>query len=153
VLDSRRSPTDFVQDHARSHLYLRFDDIEQAQAHREPPNAASIRQALEFAKGRDRLLITCRAGQGRSVALAYLIGCQHRGVTEALRLLDATRHRPNRLVVALGDTLLGDPGILDRFDEWRNRHAHIQLSDYYEQLEKDLDALEARGARDRITGA
>jgi hypothetical protein len=84
--------------------------------------------------------------------MAYLICCQERGPAEAVKLLDATRHRPNRRVIEIGDALLGDPEILDQFQAWQERHSHIKLSDYYDQLEKEFDALEAQGARDRITG-
>jgi predicted protein tyrosine phosphatase len=150
VLDSGKQPTDFVEAHARSHLYLRFDDVEEHRANKESPTKVQIQQALEFAAGKDKLLVACRAGQGRSVALAYVIGCRECGVPGALRLLDPTRHRPNRLVVSLGDALLGDPAVLDQFDEWRRRNAHIQLSDFYDQREKEFEALEAQGACNRI---
>lgn len=39
------------------------------------------------------------------------------------------------------------PGVLDQFDDWRRRHVHIKLSDYYDELEKEFDALEAQGPR------
>jgi predicted protein tyrosine phosphatase len=150
LLDSGKEPTNFVQRHALSHLYLRFDDVEEPRANKQPPTSAQIAQALAFARGKDKLLVTCRAGQGRSAATAYLICCQERGVTEAVKLLDPTRHRPNRLVVALGDALMDLPDVMDHFDEWRRRHAHIQLSDYYDQMEKEFEALEAQGASNRI---
>jgi predicted protein tyrosine phosphatase len=153
LLDSGQKSTPFVEAHAPSHLYLHFDDIEQPQVGKQLPTALLIEQGLEFAKGKEKLLVTCRAGQGRSVAMAYLICCQERGVVEAVRLLDPTRHRPNRRVVEIGDALLGNPDILDRFTEWQDRHRHIKLSDYYDQLEKELDALEEQGARDLISRA
>jgi predicted protein tyrosine phosphatase len=150
VLDSGRQATEFVARQARSHLYLRFDDVEEPRANKLSPAEAQIRQALDFAAGKDRLLVCCRAGQGRSAALAYVIRCRESSVAEALKLLDPTRHRPNRLVVALGDAFLGDPAVLDQFDEWRRRHAHIRLADYLDERTKEFDALEARGACNRI---
>lgn len=150
VLDSGKQATEFVKDHARSYCYLRFDDIEEPQVNKEAPTKAQIEQGLAFAKGKDKLLISCRAGQGRSVALAYLISCQEHGAQKALGLLDPTRHRPNRLVITAGDALLELPDVLGQFDEWRRRHAHIRLSDYYDEMEKELDALEAQGAANRI---
>jgi hypothetical protein len=42
------------------------------------------------------------------------------------------------------------PEILERFDEWRANHSHIRLSDYYDEMEKEMDALEAQGATDKI---
>jgi predicted protein tyrosine phosphatase len=152
ILDSGQTPTGFVEAQARSHLYLHFDDIESPQAGKQPPTSLLVGQGLAFAHGKDKLLVGCRAGQGRSVAMAYLICCQEKSPAEALKLLDATRHRPNRRVIEIGDALMGDPEILDGFKVWQDRHSHIKLSDYYDELEKELDALEAQGARDRITG-
>jgi predicted protein tyrosine phosphatase len=151
VLDSGKRPTEFVAAQARSHLYLHFDDIDQPFGSKQVPTQAAVERGLEFARGKDRLLVSCRAGRGRSVALGYLMACQNLGVDEAIKLLDPTRHHPNRLVIQLGDALLGNPHILDRFDDWRHRHSHINQADYYEQLEIELDTLEAKGARDRIS--
>ncbi len=151
VLDSDKQATNFVPGHARSHLYLRFDDVEEARTNKLTPNGAQVAQALDFAKGKDKLLVSCRAGRGRSVALAYLICCRERGVDEALKILDPTRHRPNRLVVGLGSALIDTPCVLDSFDDWRWRHANVHLSDYYDQLEKEYEALEAQGATNRIS--
>jgi predicted protein tyrosine phosphatase len=152
ILDSGRVVTDFVKAHARSNCFLRFDDVEGPRANKEVPTRRAIEQGLLFAKGKDKLLVSCRAGQGRSAALAYLICCQEHGVAEALKLLNPTRHRPNRLVVSLGDGLLEAPEVLDRFDDWRRLYAHIRLSDYFEEIEKELDALEAQGASNKICG-
>jgi predicted protein tyrosine phosphatase len=152
ILDSDKVATDFVRDYALSHLFLRFDDIEEARDRKRVPTPPQIVQALDFAEGKEKLLVRCRAGRGRSVALAYLIRCRERGAAEALELLDPTRHRPNRLVIRLGDALLHTPGTLDAFDDWRRRHAHLRLSDYYDELEREFEALEAEGATNRICG-
>ena len=151
MLDSDKKATDFVQNHAQSHLVLRFDDIEEPRENKHTPTTSQIVQALEFAKGKDKLLVSCRAGRGRSVALAYVIACREHGVAEAIKLLDPTRHRPNRLVIDLGDAILDTLGVRDAFDHWRQQHAHhIQLSDYYDEMEKEFEALEAQGAVNRI---
>lgn len=150
VLDSGKQATEFVKEHARSYCYLRFDDVEEQWANKETPTKSTIEPGLNFAKDKDKLLVSCRAGQGRSVALAYAICCREHGVQEALKILNPTRHRPNRLVVAIADTLLEMPDMLDQFDEWRRRHAHIKLSDYYDEIEKEFDALEAQGASNKI---
>jgi predicted protein tyrosine phosphatase len=150
MLDSGKEATDFVKTHARDHLYLRFDDIEEPRTNKQTPTKMLIEQGLNFAKGKDKLLVVCRAGQGRSVAMAYLICCREHGVTEALNLLDPTRHRPNRLVVTIGDALLEAVDVLEQFEDWRRRHSHIRLSDYYDEIEKEIDTLEAQGATNRI---
>src|SRR5204862_453737 len=134
-------------------LCLRFDDIVEPRSRMLLPTKPQVEQALKFAKGKDKLLVSCRAGQGRSVAMAYLIACRENGTNEAIALLNPTRHRPNRLVVSLGDMLLDLPDVLDQFDAWRQRHSHIQLSDYYDEMGKELDALEAQGATNKICGS
>ena len=82
--------------------------------------------------------------------MAYVLCSREHGVVEALKLFNPTRHRPNRLAVRIGDTLLEVPEVLDQFDDWRRRHSHIQLSDYYDEMEKEFEALEAQGAFNRI---
>src|SRR5437870_5414463 len=79
ILDSGKRPTDFVKTHAQSYCYLSFDDVEQAMPSKQQPTEALIRQGMAFAKGKEPLLVVCRAGQGRSVALSYVICCQERG--------------------------------------------------------------------------
>lgn len=152
ILDSGKSPTKFLDEHARSHQYLQFDDVEVPQSNKLSPTAAQVEKGLRFAKGKDKLLVSCRAGRGRRVAMAYLISCRERGAAEALKLLDPTRHHPNRLVVTLGEAFLESPDILDQFDDWRGRHVHIHLPDYYDEMEREIDALEAQGAVNRICG-
>lgn len=151
LIDSGKQATDFVEAHAVTNLVLRFDDVEEPRPNTLSPTVHQIAQALEFARGKGQLLVSCRAGRGRSVALAYLITYRARGAAAALALLDPTRHRPNRLVVSLGDTLLDTPGALTAFDDWRAAHARIRLSDYYDEMEKEFEVLEAEGAVNRIS--
>lgn len=150
LIDSNKQPSEFVREHARSHLILHFDDVEEPRLHLRPPTTRQIAEALEFARGKGRLLVSCRAGQGRSAALAYLVACARHGPAAALALLNPTRHRPNRLVVSLGDPLLDTPGALSAFDEWRHLHSHVRLSDYADEIEREFEALEAQGATNRI---
>ena len=151
ILDSSASEaTDFLKSHTRSYLCLRFDDVEEARSNKLSPSRVLVEQGLAFAKGKDKLIVSCRAGRGRSVAMAYAIACRERGSAEAIKLLDPTRHRPNRLVVKMADAILNTPDTLDQFDAWRRCHADVRLSDYYEELERELDALEAQGASNKI---
>ncbi len=151
ILDSDLKHSTFIEAHSLSHLYLTFDDIEEPRGGKRPPTAPLVERGLEFSRCKDKLLVCCRAGRGRSVAMAYLICCRQRGVGDAIRLLDPTRHRPNRLVVMLGDALSDCPDVLAAFDKWRYQNAGIRLSDYYDQMEQEFEALEAQGAVDRIS--
>ncbi len=82
MLDSGKQATDFVQTHTLSHLFLQFDDIEEHRENKRSPTKNLIEQALHFAAGKEKLLVCCRAGQARSVALAYVIACRELGVME-----------------------------------------------------------------------
>ena len=82
--------------------------------------------------------------------MAYLIACQERGAAEAIKLLDPIRHRPNRLVVSIGDSLLNVPDVIGQFDDWLRSHAQIRPRDYYDRLAEELDALMRQGATDRV---
>jgi hypothetical protein len=141
----------YAETRSLSCLYLHFDDVADLQPEKITPAPDAIRRGLDFARGKDKVLVSCRAGQGRRAALAYLIACQERAPDAAISLLDATRHSPNRLVVKIGATILENPTILDRFDQWRRDTMAIRLSDYYDEIEAELEKLERQGARDRMT--
>ncbi|WP_439622698.1 hypothetical protein [Gemmata sp.] len=150
MLDSDVRETDFVPAHTRSHLFLRFVDIEEPRESKHLPSKSLLRDALQFAHGKDKLLVSCRAGRGRSVAVGYTIACQQLGVAEAVKFLDPTRHRPNQLVVRLGSELLEDSTALTEFERWRRDNANVRLSDFYDAMEREFDALEAQGATNKI---
>jgi predicted protein tyrosine phosphatase len=151
ILDSGVTASQFVQRHTIAHRYLHFDDVEKSYEMKRSPSASAIKEGLEFAKAKERLLVSCRAGQSRSAAIAYLISCQEQGVAQAIKLLDPMRHRPNRLVIEIGASLLGDSQILDHFKNWKENLCNSNLADYLDVLRKELDALEAAGASNRIT--
>ncbi len=152
VLDTGKVPTGFLRAQAASYSYLHFDDVERPFPGKTSPSELLIDQGLEFAKGKDQLLVSCRAGQSRSPAIAYLICCQEMGVEEAVKVLDPTRHRPNPWVIEIGSAVLGNAEIRHQFQDWCKRNSHVKLSDYYDDMEKEFDALSALGAKDRITG-
>ena len=64
ALDSDKRATEFVKAHARSYLFLRFDDVEELRANQVTPTRWLIEQGLAFAEGKDKLLVSCRAGKG-----------------------------------------------------------------------------------------
>lgn len=153
ILDSNVKPTEFVDSHTRRRSYLWFDDIEQSIVNRRVVTSEQIAEGLEFATGSSRLLVCCRAGQSRSAALAYVIACREFGAQSAIELLDPRRHIPNRLVVRLGAVSLNSHSVFRVFDNWRETHRHIALSDYYNEIASEIDNLAARGVVDRIVHA
>ena len=150
ILDSKVSAAGFVQSQARRHTFLRFDDVDRAKEGRQVVTPDQLVQGFEFALESKQLLVSCRAGQSRSAAMAFLIACHNIGVDAALELIDPTKHVPNALVVSLGARVLDMPEALDAYEKWRYDNRHISLSDHYDQLECEFDALEARGAVNRI---
>lgn len=153
ILDSQSSPTDFVELHARRHLYLRFDDVDRPMEGRRLVTTEQIAQGLDFCTGGGHVLISCRAGQSRSAAMAYLVACKYQGIDEGLKLIDPKRHIPNPLIVRLGAGLLDRPDVWDAFERWRVAHRHISLSDYYDDLEREFEEIVARGGTNRIVEA
>ena len=150
ILDSGLMETDFVATNSRGHFYLRFDDVVAATTSKRPPTISDIRKAMDFATNSENLLVSCRAGQSRSVATAFLIAFQQMGSIAALSLLNPKRHSPNSLIVKLGEQLIDDPMLLSTFNDWRDRNQGIRLSDYVDDIEREFDELERLGAKNLI---
>lgn len=150
ILDAGVKHTEFVAKHARQHLYLIFDDVTKQQAGKRAPNSRDIQNALAFANETQMLLVSCHAGQSRSAALAFVIAARYCGTEVAVGLLNPARHTPNPLIVQLGAEHVADPHYLTQFDAWRQRHASARFSDNLDDIEAELEALERRGAANRI---
>ncbi len=150
ILDRGLAHTDFVNRHARRHLYLWFDDVERSMAGKRAPTSDDIRLALDFAANSQNLMVCCRAGQSRSAATAFLISFQKLGSEAAWGLLNPKRHIPNSLIVELGARLLDDPSVLAVLREWKTENRNVKLSDHLEDIEREFDELECAGARNRI---
>jgi len=108
------------------HLQLRFGDVvSEADARAwgtKAPTTGDIGRGLEFVRAawnsaESRVLVHCDYGASRSPALAYVFAADHLGPgreAEAFDLILRIRPDavPNRLVVRLGDDLLGRDGAL-----------------------------------------
>lgn len=151
VLGSEAELNPFVADNSQRHLVLRFDDIEHPIHGQQPVTSMHIDQAMAFAKDSENLLVTCRAGQSRSVALAYVLFCQHLGLKPATEMLNPKRHLPNQLVIREAACLLDRPEIEDSFQAWRVSNAHIALSNYYAEIGDEVDALVASGVFNQVS--
>lgn len=101
------------------HLRLGVQDIVDASAGDTPPAAKHVLQLLEF--GRDwnaneaPMLIHCWAGISRSTAAAFILACDRSAPGSEAALAKMLRERaahaaPNRLMVQIGDDLLGRRG-------------------------------------------
>ncbi len=101
-------------------LHLRFNDIAGPQDGLIPPDAAHLRQLIDFLDGWDRrapVLIHCWAGVSRSTAAGYVAANLRDGpgaeAALARRLRAAAPFAtPNRLMVSLADTQLRRGGAM-----------------------------------------
>jgi len=150
ILDSQSTATDFIERHTVDHLLLRFDDITAPKQGRRMADVRSLQSALQFAAGREKLVVSCRAGQSRSAAVAHAISFQYNGADAASELLNPQRHSPNRHVVETMAPLLDDPLYLSAVEDWTRKNTGIKLTDYLDEIEAEFDALEAKGARNHI---
>ena len=153
ILDSNMAHTDFVAQHSRRHLYLRFDDVHSDDHGKRTPTITDVQSALDFAAQSQNLMVCCRAGQSRSAATAFLICHQQLGCDAARGLLNSKPHIPNSLVVDLGARLIDDPSVMQTFTKWQADNKHVKLSDHLDDIEREFDELELQGARNRIVNS
>jgi predicted protein tyrosine phosphatase len=100
------------------HLFLAINDIVEPIEGLITPQADHVQQLLDFVSDWDRrqpIVIHCFAGISRSTAAAFITVCalaEHRDEFEVARTLRAASAyaNPNRLLVRLGDELLGRKG-------------------------------------------
>ncbi len=151
ILDSSLGESQFVRQHSRNSLQLRFDDITTSETNKIEPNSELISSALSFGLLTEKLIVCCRAGQSRSAATAFAIVYEKLGKLEAMKLLNPKRHSPNYRILQIADELLERPGILNAYNEWGIEAGDIRLTDYLDEIESEYDELESIGASDRIS--
>lgn len=151
ILDSESELNPFVMENARRCLVLYFDDIERPMQGYQHVTSKHIDQAIVFAKDSERLLITCRAGQSRSVALAFVLAFQHFGLPAAIDMLNAKRHIPNQFLIREASLRTDCLEMVTAFQEWRADNASINFADYYDEMSDEVEALEASGVVNRIS--
>ena len=144
------SESDFVENHAGRSLFLRFDDVLAPTQGKRCPTAEDVRSAIRFASESDRLLVCCRAGQSRSVAIAFTIAFCKLGAAGGLAILNPKRHSPNSLIIDLAAPIVDAPMFATTFYDWKTVNSHIRMIDYIDEIEREMNALASKGARDRI---
>ncbi|HEX2593853.1 MAG TPA: protein-tyrosine phosphatase family protein [Rhizomicrobium sp.] len=100
------------------HLRLGVQDIVDISAGDTPPAAKHVLTLLEFARDWDAaspMLVHCWAGISRSTAAAFIVACDRLGPGNEVALAQMLRSRaahaaPNRLMVQIGDDILGRRG-------------------------------------------
>ena len=100
------------------HLRLQFHDVHVPTEGLIPPSARQIDDLLVFLgqwKRTGPMLFHCRAGIGRSPAIAIIAACLHNPRTEERLIVDALRRaspiaRPNEKLIALADAAMKRQG-------------------------------------------
>ena len=111
-----------IQTVAASCLTLRFHDIRQPIEGCVEPRREHIEKALKWSRilRVEDLLVTCHVGISRSPAMAYVLACSVMPPREAIKVLDPSRHIPNKLIIRLAADVLGSREVLNTFLFWDN---------------------------------
>lgn len=122
---SQRKVSPFVVTEAKDWIHIPIDDLDNYNySSYNPPQAEDIKAALDFAEGKQKLIVACSAGISRSSSTAYLINAREKNsATEGLKILEIGRHHPNRLIVYIGSRLLKNEDIWEKYVKW--------MRDYY----------------------
>jgi predicted protein tyrosine phosphatase len=113
---------DYVHELGREHLHLQFDDVIYDYGHMVKPERHHVEKALEWAKGRENIVVACAAGISRSSATALAIVVQEHGILDAFSILHPELHEPNKRIVYLASKILGKPELWDEFVKWKEKH-------------------------------
>lgn len=90
-----------------------FDDIAE---YGRLPNTNDIEQILHFCNNEYPVTVHCHAGISRSSASAYLIGYMRSGdIKQAYGLLNYKLHSPNKLIIKLGEEVLGNDKLYSEY--------------------------------------
>ncbi len=110
-----------IEHNANNICCLKFDDISFPRERFTMPELHQVQLALDFARDKEELVVTCTAGMGRSAATAYIVACSVMEPKEAIKILDPDLHIPNEKVVSLGSQILNKPNILEEFVEFQEK--------------------------------
>ena len=122
VLDPSWAFPELGPDYANRHLRLSFHDVHTPTDEQVMPSREHICTLLRFLKargGQESLLIHCRAGIGRSPAVAFIAACAASPGTDEHAIALALRQasplaRPNQVLVLLADHEMGRNGRMHR---------------------------------------
>ena len=107
--------------HAKESLVCQFNDIEFNTVSRNGPQTEDVKTILEFANGKDDLIVCCHAGVSRSSASAFVIACSREDPEEAVKILDVHKHDPNGLIIKHGAELLDKPTMVEVIQGFKAR--------------------------------
>lgn len=126
-----------IAGNAREICEVLFHDINAPRPGYEHPERHHVQKALDFAKGKDELIVSCQMGVSRSSATAYIIAAAAVGPDEAFKFLDTKIHSPNGMVIRHGADILGDPDIVSKMNTWKYQADEEQLDAAWPPLISD----------------
>lgn len=106
---------------------LFFDDVTWPIHNEVVAQESDVKKALDFAKEKSDVIVTCQAGVSRSSAVAYCIATALNGPLLALSVLNQRIHSPNELVVKHGSIILENPEMLDIIQRWKSETISSEL--------------------------
>lgn len=121
--------SDTIIKNAKSYKLLAFDDVPVVRKGMQEPQRKHIEEALEFAKGKERLIVCCQAGISRSSAISYVLKTAEVGEFNALEVLDPKVHYPNPLIVKLGSEVLDRPDMPKLIRIWCEKAVVMQCEE------------------------
>jgi predicted protein tyrosine phosphatase len=138
IIITTESLPSYVPDLTKSYLHLKFDDVIFDYGTHQKPEKHHVKEALEWGKGKENIVVACHAGVSRSSAIAYSLVCQEYGPVEALKIFNPFHHSPNKRIVYLASKILKDESVWDHFVEWSTKN----LNDPCESFKKWFDSQE-----------
>lgn len=127
ILEPDMEVPEEIKEHALNYIVFNFHDIEYIHNGYTHPTEQNVREAIEWGKDKENLIVACRAGRSRSSAIAYLIQCYKHPPKSAINIL-GPRHIPNSLIVKLGAKILNNQDILDEYHQWMAKSALDELT-------------------------
>ena len=151
ILDSALNESGFVKSRARRSLQVFFDDITSPSPNMIAPDTPQVSSAIDFGLTSSKFIVSCRAGQSRSAAIAFAVAYEKLGIANALSILDPEWHRPNERIIKIADGVINRPGIVDAHAEWKS-NIDTPKKGHFLRMAEHIDAtLNKLGARDRIS--
>ena len=119
-----RAPIDVIPECCLSMLVVKFEDLDDSVTAPEYifPEKEHIKSILDYAQGKNKILVHCHAGISRSSAVAYVIACSRMSPEKAIEILNPSIHMPNMRIVRLGAELLGNVSIEICAYRWYREH-------------------------------
>lgn len=126
-----------IRSYAIEHLCLEFFDIQYTSETHRGPQHEDIEAAIDwydkyrksFRWERGNVVVSCTAGQSRSAALAFVVGCSLRTPEEAAKVWNPRFHYPSMRIVSIGAEVLGKTEMVEvatEFWEERARRRHLK---------------------------